>query len=85
MGLSKQRITPSWTMETYDIEIRTIDHLEVFTEGADAAAARFCTGFGFTAHGRGGPDTGRWSGSPSTTPPRRSPRRSGAVPRRAPA
>jgi len=40
------------------MEIRTIDHLEMFTDDADEAATRLCAGFGFTVHGRGGPDTG---------------------------
>lgn len=40
------------------MDIRTIDHLEIFAEDAEEAADRLCTGFGFTVHGRGGPDTG---------------------------
>ena len=40
------------------MDIRTIDHLEIFTEDAEDAAARLCTGFGFQVLGRGGPDTG---------------------------
>lgn len=35
------------------MDIRTIDHLEMFTEDAEECAARLCTGFGFTVHGRG--------------------------------
>ncbi|MDR7276949.1 4-hydroxyphenylpyruvate dioxygenase [Catenuloplanes atrovinosus] len=41
------------------MDIRTIDHLEIFSEDAEETAARLCTGFGFAVHGRGGPDTGR--------------------------
>nr|ADU56166.1 hypothetical protein CA915-45 [uncultured organism CA915] len=41
------------------MDLHTIDHLEIFTEDAEETAARLCAGFGFTVHGRGGPDTGR--------------------------
>jgi 4-hydroxymandelate synthase len=40
------------------MDIRTIDHLEIFAEDAEETAARLVTGFGFTVQGRGGPDTG---------------------------
>jgi len=40
------------------MDIRTIDHLEIFAEDAKEAADRLRTGFGFTVHGRGGPETG---------------------------
>jgi 4-hydroxymandelate synthase len=40
------------------MDIRTIDHLEIFTEDAQEAADRLRTGFGFTVHGRGDPATG---------------------------
>jgi 4-hydroxymandelate synthase len=35
------------------MDIRTVDHLEFFAEDAEEAAARLCTGFGFTVQGRG--------------------------------
>ncbi|WIM94436.1 4-hydroxyphenylpyruvate dioxygenase [Actinoplanes oblitus] len=41
------------------MDIRTIDHLEIFTENAEETAATLCTGFGFTVQGRSGPETGR--------------------------
>nr|AGS49818.1 4-hydroxyphenylpyruvate dioxygenase [uncultured bacterium esnapd16.1] len=40
------------------MDVRAIDHLEIVTEDAVGTAARLCAGFGFTVHGRGGPDTG---------------------------
>lgn len=40
------------------MDLRTIDHLEIFTEDAEETAARFCSGYGFSVHGRRGPDTG---------------------------
>ncbi|GAA2902130.1 4-hydroxyphenylpyruvate dioxygenase [Actinoplanes cyaneus] len=40
------------------MDIRTIDHLEIYAQDAEEAAARFCAGYGFTVLGRGGPATG---------------------------
>jgi 4-hydroxymandelate synthase len=40
------------------MDIQTIDHLELYAEDAEEAAARLCAGFGFAVHGRGGPETG---------------------------
>ena len=40
------------------MDIRTIDHLELYADDADEAAGRLCDGFGFAVHGRGGPETG---------------------------
>jgi 4-hydroxymandelate synthase len=40
------------------MDVRTIDHLEIYAEDAEETAARLCTGFGFTIQGRGGPETG---------------------------
>ncbi len=40
------------------MDVRAIDHLELYVEDADQAAAHLCDIFGFTTSGRGGPDTG---------------------------
>ena len=40
------------------MDIRTIDHLEIYAEDAEEAAGRFRDGYGFAVHGRGGPETG---------------------------
>jgi 4-hydroxymandelate synthase len=40
------------------MEIRTIDHLELYVDDADKAAEELCDAYGFAVHGRGGPDTG---------------------------
>ncbi|MEV4643081.1 4-hydroxyphenylpyruvate dioxygenase [Actinoplanes sp. NPDC049548] len=39
------------------MDIQTIDHLELYVHDAEEAATRFRDGWGFTVHGRGGPDT----------------------------
>jgi len=40
------------------MDIRTVDHLELYVQDAGEAAERLCAGFGFAVHGRGGPETG---------------------------
>lgn len=40
------------------MEIRTIDHIELYAEDAEQAADDLCESFGFAVHGRGGPETG---------------------------
>jgi 4-hydroxymandelate synthase len=40
------------------MDIRTIDHLELYVDDADKAAEELCDSYGFAVHGRGGPDTG---------------------------
>jgi 4-hydroxymandelate synthase len=41
------------------MDIRAIDHIEFYVEDAEQAAAYLCDAFGFTEHGRGGPETGQ--------------------------
>lgn len=40
------------------MEVRTIDHLELYVDDADKAAAELSDLFGFTVRGSGGPETG---------------------------
>ncbi|MFJ8467818.1 4-hydroxyphenylpyruvate dioxygenase [Streptomyces swartbergensis] len=40
------------------MEIRSIDHVELFVEDAEDTAGQLCDSFGFTLAGRGGPGTG---------------------------
>ncbi|KOG88150.1 4-hydroxyphenylpyruvate dioxygenase, partial [Streptomyces varsoviensis] len=39
------------------MDIRAIDHVELYVEDADEAAAYLCDSFGFAPHGSGGPET----------------------------
>lgn len=40
------------------MEVGTIDHIEFYVESAERAAQELSDAFGFTIHGRGGPETG---------------------------
>ncbi|MDN3358641.1 4-hydroxyphenylpyruvate dioxygenase [Actinomadura sp. DC4] len=40
------------------MEIHSVDHIELYVEDAEKASNELCESFGFTVHGRGGPDTG---------------------------
>jgi 4-hydroxymandelate synthase len=40
------------------MDVRSLDHIEFYVADAEKEAARLCESFGFTLHGRGGPETG---------------------------
>ena len=40
------------------MDVQAIDHIELYVGDAEEEAARLCDSFGFTVHGRGGPETG---------------------------
>ncbi|MFC6082145.1 4-hydroxyphenylpyruvate dioxygenase [Sphaerisporangium aureirubrum] len=40
------------------MDITSIDHLELYVEDGERTAVHLCEAYGFTVHGRGGPETG---------------------------